>query len=171
MTVELLTYSEYGEPLDLTQQLIGEMLQKIGIQASLSSVQGSLMWADYNSGGLEQRGDFSIDLYDDGYAGLDPLPFIQNYYASSAAEPDNGWNVMRWSSAEFDRLLAEAATLDEEKRKTAFCQMAQILDAELPQILLFSTINADAYSARLSNVQANINDVVTWNAADWTLAP
>jgi len=168
MKVELLTYSEYGEPLDLTQQLIGEMLKKIGIDAALSSVPGSQMWADYASGGLEQRGDFSLDLYDDGYAGTDPLPFIQNYYASSAAEPDNGWNVGRWSSPEFDSLLEEAASLDETQRQETFCKMAQILDAELPQILLFSTINAEAYSARLTNVEANINDVVTWNVADWT---
>jgi hypothetical protein len=47
--------------------------------------------------------------------------------------------------------------------------MAQILDQQLPQILLFSTINADAYSNRLSGIQSNINGVVTWNIADWTL--
>ncbi len=169
MKAELMIYSEYGEPLDLSQQLIGEMLKKIGMDVSLSSVQGSVMWGDYNSGGLEQRGNFSLDMYDDGYAGLDPLPFLQNYYASSSTEPDNGWNVGRWKNADFDKLLEQAATLDEAQRKQAFCQMAQILDRELPQILLFSTINADAYSTRMSGVQANINDVVTWNVADWTL--
>ncbi len=170
MKVELSIYSEYGEPLDLTQQLIGEMLKAIGIDASLSSVQGSVMWADYASGGLEQNGNFSLDMYDDGYAGLDPLPFVQKYYASSSAEPDNGWNVGRWKNAEFDALVSQAVTIDEAKRKQVFCQMAQILDKELPQILLFSTINADAYANRLAGVQANINDVVTWNVADWTLA-
>ena len=34
---------------------------------------------------------------------------------------------------------------------------------------MFSTINADAYSTRLEGVQSTINDLVTWNAADWTI--
>jgi hypothetical protein len=35
--------------------------------------------------------------------------------------------------------------------------------------MLFSTINADAYADRLQGIQSNINDVVTWNAADWMI--
>jgi hypothetical protein len=48
--------------------------------------------------------------------------------------------------------------------------MAQILSDELPNIPLFSTLNADAHSARLLGVQSTINDIVTWNVANWTLA-
>jgi hypothetical protein len=47
--------------------------------------------------------------------------------------------------------------------------MAQIMEDELPVILLFSTINADAHSSRLHGIQSNINDLVSWNAADWTV--
>jgi peptide/nickel transport system substrate-binding protein len=167
---DLNIYAEYGEPLDLTQQLIGEMLAKVGMQVNLSSVQGSVLWADTASGGIEQLGNFNIDLYDDGYKGLDPTPFLYQYYSSGSMAPDAGWNVGRWKNDQFDTLLAETYTLDEARRKDAFCQMAKLLDDELPQILLFSTINADAYAQRLAGVQANINDVVTWNVASWTLA-
>ncbi len=165
---ELLTYSEYGEPLILTQQLIGEQLKNVGIEATLSQMQGSVIWADTASNGIEQTGNFDIDLYDDGYAGSDPTDFLYQYYYSSSAEPDNGWNIGRWINPDMDGLIDSAYTLDEEARQTAFCQMAQILDQELPQILLFSTLNADAYSTRVGNVQANVNNVVSWNAADWT---
>ena len=48
--------------------------------------------------------------------------------------------------------------------------MAKILDDQLPEILLFTTLNAEAYATRLAGVQANINDVVSWNVADWALA-
>jgi peptide/nickel transport system substrate-binding protein len=169
MSMELITYSEYGQPLDLTQQLVGEMLGKVGIHVELSKVQGSVLWADYQSGGLEQRGDFNIDLWDDGYSGADPTEFLQQSYSTDAAVPDQGYNFGRWMNTEFDTLLGQVYTLDEAQRKAAFCQMAQILDDELPQILLFSTINADAYSTRLSGIQSNINSVVTWNIADWTI--
>jgi len=166
---ELLTYSEYGEPLSLTQQLIAEMLKNVGIQADLSQVQGSVMWADSASSGLEQTGNFEIDLYDDGYAGNDPTDFIWQYYYSESAQPDYGWNIGRWTYPGFDDLVDSAYTLDETERTAAFCEMATILDSELPQILLFSTINAEAYSTRVQGVEANVNSVVSWNAADWTI--
>jgi peptide/nickel transport system substrate-binding protein len=166
---ELLTYSEYGEPLNLTQQLIGEMLKEVGIQADLTQTQGSVMWADSSSGGIEQNGDFNMDLYDDGYAGNDPTDFIWQYYNSASAQPDQGWNIGRWKNAQMDDLLDQAYTLDEKTRQNVFCQMATLLDQELPQILLFSTLNADAYSTRMDNVIANVNSVVSWNSADWKI--
>ncbi len=165
---ELLTYSEYGEPLILTQQLLAEQFKNVGIEADLSQVQGSVMWADTSNNGIEQTGNFNMDLYDDGYAGNDPTDFLYQYYYSTSAEPDNGWNIGRWINPEMDSLIDSAYSLDEEARQTAFCKMAQLLDAQLPQILLFSTLNADAYSTRVGNVQANVNSVVSWNAADWT---
>jgi peptide/nickel transport system substrate-binding protein len=167
---ELLTYSEYGDPLIQTQQLIGEMLKAVGIQADLTQSQGSVIWADAASGGIEQSGNFNMDLYDDGYAGIDPSYFLGYYYSSAAAEPDQGWNVVRFKNAEFDSLLDQANTLNQQGRQTAYCQMAQILDQQLPQILLFTTLNAEAYSTRLANIEANINSVVSWNVADWALA-
>ena len=166
---DLLTYSEYGEPLILTQQLIGEMFKAVGIQANLTQAEGSVIWADSASGGIEQSGNFNIDLYDDGYAGIDPSSFLSYYYSSASAVPDQGWNVVRFKNAEFDTLVEKTNTLNMQDRQAAFCQMAQILDQQLPQILLFTTLNAEAYSTRMGNVQANINDVVSWNVADWTV--
>ncbi len=166
---ELITYSEYGEPLTLTQQLIGEMLKNIGIQTDLLEVQGSIMWADTASGGIEQTGNFNMDLYDDGYAGNDPTDFIWQYYNSASATPDNGWNIGRWVNPQLDDLLNQAYTLDEPIRQKTFCDIAKLLDEQLPQILLFSTLNADAFSTRLKGVEANVNSVVSWNAADWTI--
>jgi peptide/nickel transport system substrate-binding protein len=169
MEVELITYSEYGEVLALTEQLIGEQLNSIGIGTRLTVMEGSVMWADSASGGIEQLGDFDLDLYDDGYAGVDPTDFLWQYYAADAALPDYGWNVGRWYNEEFEGLLSEAYTLDETYRQEIFCRMAEILYEEVPQILLFTTINADAFNNQLSGLQSSPNDMVTWNAADWTL--
>ncbi len=56
---------------------------------------------------------------------------------------------MRWQNDEFNTLLGEAYTLDEARRKEIFCQMAKIFDDQVPVILMFSTVNADAYSTRM----------------------
>ena len=45
MEMQFITYAEYGEPLILTQQLIAEMLGKLGIKLNLSVVEGSVLWA------------------------------------------------------------------------------------------------------------------------------
>jgi len=47
--------------------------------------------------------------------------------------------------------------------------MAQILDDEVPQVLLFSTLEVHGVSKRLKNTQPSTNDPFTWNVADWTV--
>jgi len=170
MEMEFITYAEYGEALNLTQQFISEELQQIGIATNLSIVEGSVLWAASEDGGIEQSGNFDMDIYDDGYAGTDPTDYLWSYYYSEAATPDYGYNYGDWINEDFDALLDEAYTLDEDYRKDLFCQMADILEAELPEALLFTTINADTHSTRLQGVQSTTNDIVTWNVADWTLS-
>jgi peptide/nickel transport system substrate-binding protein len=170
MAFELATYGEYGPELEQAHQLIGEMLGAVGMEVSLRIIQGTVMWADAASGGTEQNGEFDLDLYDDGYPGVDPTDHLYFYYHSYSAEPDNGFNVGRWINPDFDALLDEAYTLDEDYRKDLFCQMAVILDAELPQILLFSAITAEVHADRLQGIRSTANDMVTWNVAEWTLA-
>lgn len=170
MEMEFITYSDYGEPLNLTQQFIAEEMLAIGIKLNLSSVEGSVLWAYSADGGIEQSGNFDMDIWDDGYSGTDPNDYLWSYYYSEAATPDAGYNYGRWINADFDALMDEAYTLDEEYRKELFCQMAEILEAELPEAPLFTTVNADAHSVRLQGVQSSTNDIVTWNVADWTIA-
>jgi peptide/nickel transport system substrate-binding protein len=169
MEMEFITYAEFGEPLELTQQFIAEQLGKLGIKLNLTVVEGSVLWASSTDGGIEQNGNFDMDIWDDGYAGVDPTDFLWSYYSTDAAVPDAGYNYGRWSNEQFDTLLSNLYTLDEQQRKKDFCGMASILDEDLPELLLFTAINADAHSIRLQNIQSSTNDLVTWNAADWTL--
>jgi len=169
MEMEFITYGEFGESLELTQQYIAEQLGKIGIKLNLTVVEGSVLWALSTDGGIEQSGNFDMDIWDDGYGGIDPTDYVWGYYSADAAIPDIGYNYGRWTNDEFETLMGEAYTLDENVRKETFCKMASIMEEELPELLLFTAVNADAHSVRLQNVQSTTNDLVTWNAADWTL--
>jgi peptide/nickel transport system substrate-binding protein len=169
MEMEFITYAEYGEQLELTQQLIAEGLGKIGIKLNLTVVEGSVLWGASTDGGIEQSGNFDMDIWDDGYAGVDPTDFLWSYYSTDSTVPDVGYNYGRWSNEEFDALLGEVYTLDENVRKQKFCEMAKVMEAELPDLLLFTATNGDAHSVRLQGIQSTTNDLVTWNAADWTL--
>jgi peptide/nickel transport system substrate-binding protein len=167
MSMELVIYAEYGEALELTQQLIAEMLGDIGIDLELSVIEGNVLWADYASGGLEQTGNFDLNMWDDGYPGIDPTDHIWYYYTSAAAEPDYGWNIGRWMNDYADYWVDMTYVLDEEYRQETFCTLATLLDEEVPQILLFTAFDAGAHSTRLQGAQATVNDTHTWNVADW----
>jgi peptide/nickel transport system substrate-binding protein len=169
MEMEFMTYSEYGETLDLTQEYIAEKMGDLGIELHISRVEGSVLWDSAANGGIEQSGNFDMDIWDDGYSGNDPSDFIWGYYHSAAAVPDAGLNYGRYNNPDVDELIDSTYTLDEQARTDAFCQIAAILDKDLPQLLLFTTVDANAHSSQLQGVKSNANEIVTWNVADWTI--
>jgi len=169
MEMEFITYAESGKPIELTQQMIAKMLGDIGIKLNLRVVEGSVLWDRAENGGIEQNGNFDIDLWDDGYAGVDPTDYVWETYSQEAMTPGHGWNFFRWDNPVVDVLLEEAYTLDEQTRKDIFCAIGDFINEEVPVIHLFTVPNADAYSTRLEGVQSSVNDLVTWNIADWKL--
>jgi peptide/nickel transport system substrate-binding protein len=170
MSMEFAIYAEYGETLELAQQYIAEGLEAIGFDLDLLLVEGVIMWAPAEDGGTELSGNFDLDMWDDGYPGLDPTDnTLWYFYASGAMAEEEGFNIGRWVNEDFDAWLDEAYTLDEEYRQEVFCEIAPILEEELPQILLWTALDAHAISARLEGTQPSVNDPFTWNVADWTV--
>lgn len=170
LTMEFAIYAEYGEELELAQQLIAESLESIGFDVELLMLEGAIMWAPYDDGGTEQTGNYDLNMWDDGYPGTDPTDNqMWFFYHTDAGEPDMGWNVMRWSNEDFDAWYDELFYLDEEYRSEVFCEMANILEEELPQILLWSTFEGHGVASRINGAQPSVNDTLTWNVADWTI--
>ncbi len=170
LSMEFAIYAEYGESLELAQQYIAESLESIGFDLELALVEGVIMWAPAEEGGTETSGNFDLDMWDDGYPGLDPTDYILwAFYYSEATAENEGFNVGRWANEDFDAWLDEAYTLDEEYRQEVFCEIATILEEELPQILLWTALDAHGISSRLEGTQPSANDPFTWNVADWTV--
>ncbi len=164
MAMEFVLYGEAGELLLLSQQLIAENWKAIGVDTELLIVEGAVLWAEEEDGGTELGGNFEMDMWDDGYPGTDPSDFIWTYYSSASR-----WNFGWWYNEDMDAWIDEFYTLDEEYRIEAACEMAAILDDELPQLIFFSLLESHGVSERLQGVQPSANDQVTWNIADWTV--
>ncbi|MBC8335184.1 MAG: peptide ABC transporter substrate-binding protein [Anaerolineales bacterium] len=164
MSMEFTIYAEYGETLELAQQLISESWKAIGVDTELQMIEGAVMWAEAEDGGTEIAGEFELDMWDDGYPGTDPSDQIWTFYYS-----ESDWNYGDWYNEDMDAWIDEFYSLDEDYRLEVGCEMAAILEDELPQMLLFSTLEQHGVSERLQGVLPSANDPVTWNIADWTL--
>jgi peptide/nickel transport system substrate-binding protein len=164
MNMEFAIYAEYGLSLELAQQLIAENWLDIGLSTDLEIIEGSVMWAAAEEGGLEENGEFEMDMWDDGYPGLDASDYLWTYYYS-----ESEWNYGRYANEDADYYIDELYTLYDEDRLWAGCELAKILDADVPWINLFSTLEQHGVSTRLKGVLPSANDPVTWNVADWTL--
>jgi peptide/nickel transport system substrate-binding protein len=164
MSMEFAIYAEYGETLELTQQFIAESWKAIGVDTELQMIEGAIMWAEAEDGGTEIAGLYEMDMWDDGYPGTDPADQIWTFYYS-----ESDWNYGWWVNEDMDVWIDEFYSLDDEYRLEVACEMAAILEDELPQILLFSTLEQHGISDRLQGVLPSANDPVTWNIADWTL--
>ena len=164
MSMEFAIYAEYGETLELTQQYIAESWKELGIDTELLIIEGAIMWAEEEDGGTEIAGNYELDMWDDGYPGTDPSDQIWTFYYS-----ESDWNYGRWVNEDMDMWIDEFYSLDDEYRLEVACEMAAILEDELPQILLFSTLEMHGISERLNGVLPSANDPVTWNIADWSV--
>jgi len=169
MTMEFVIYAEYGETLEFAQQYIAELWANIGLETDLQIIEGTVLWAQSEDGGTELSGNFEMDMWDGGYGGVDPTGYLWDYYYYAS---DSEWNLANWTgeaAEEVAALIDELYTVDEEYRMEVFCDIALILEDELPSIHLFSTLEQFGLSDRMTGVRPTAYDILTWNVADWTV--
>ncbi|WP_244645565.1 peptide ABC transporter substrate-binding protein [Salinarimonas ramus] len=133
-----------------TMTAVGEMLRNIGIESTLTEMEGATYF-NY----LREDGDF--DVARAGWIGdyNDPQNFLFLY------ESDNlGFNYPRWANEEYDRLMQQAETeTDLQARAEILAQAERLFLSEVPAIpILFYTSKA-LVSPQLSGWEDNIMNV------------
>lgn len=175
LQLTLLTHDDWDAMAD-AQRLIAEMFRELGIRVFTDLVGPEDLWGNWEEGGLEAHGEFDLDLWDDGYPGIDPIDYLTWRYASwsipGLEDGGAGGNVMRFVNPEVDRLLQQVHTQpDPLERRQAFCQVGRILADERPMLYLVYFSDAHAFSSRLQGLVFNPNDALTWDVINWQLAP
>jgi peptide/nickel transport system substrate-binding protein len=170
----LLTYDGWDELAD-AQGLIAQMFRELGIRVFTDLTGPGDLWGDWEEGGLEVHGQFDLNLWDDGYPGVDPTDYLIWRYASwsipSMEDGGAGGNVMRFANDEVDRLLQQAlAQPDPLERRQTFCQIQRILAEERPMLYLVYFSDTYAFSSQLQGLVVNPNDALTWDVINWQLA-
>ena len=80
LTLQSYTYVEFGDQLVFAHQLIQGMLAEVGIDLRREVIEGSKLWGTWANDGIELHGNFDLDLWDDGYYGVDPTVYLTDYY-------------------------------------------------------------------------------------------
>ncbi len=168
------TYVEFGTEMERAHQLIEGMLSEIGIKLEREIVEGSKLWGKWENNGLELRGNFDINLWDDGYYGVDPTIYMADYFdPRSIPHRDNplaGLNTSRYRNpALADIFDALYTPLPNNRRRALLCELAITLDQDLPHIPLLAFPDIYGISLDLQGVAPHIYDTITWNAGDWVL--
>lgn len=169
------TYVEFGSQLDAAQGLIEGMLADVGIKLERQTVEGSKLWGTWEDNGIELRGNFDLDLWDDGYYGVDPTIYMTDYFDPRAIptrdNPIAGMNVSRYRNPNLIKVFDALHTpLPNNRRRALLCELAIALHQDLPQIPLLALPDMYAVNVNLQGIAPHIYDTVTWNAADWQLA-
>ncbi|MBN1993337.1 MAG: peptide ABC transporter substrate-binding protein [Anaerolineae bacterium] len=174
LTLKSYTYVEFGDELETAHRLIKGMLAEVGIDLQRETVEGSRLWNTWANNGLELRGNFDLDLWDDGYYGVDPTTYLTDYFdPRSIPTRDNpvaGLNVSRYRNLDLiDIFDALHAPLPNNRRRVLICDLAAVLHQDLPHIPLLALPDVYALNLALQGVSPHIYDTVTWNAGDWHL--
>jgi peptide/nickel transport system substrate-binding protein len=171
LQLTLLTYDGWDALAD-AQKLIAQMLRELGIRVFTDLAGPEDLWGNWEEGGLEAHGQFDLDLWDEGYPGIDPTDYLTWRYASwsipSMADGGAGGNVMRFTNPEVDRLLQQAqAQPDPMVRRQTFCQIQRVLADERPMLYLVYFSDTYAFSSQLQGLVINPNDALTWDVINW----
>lgn len=168
------TYLEFGEQMNIAHQLIEEMMANVGIKINRQVVEGGHLWDVWANDGIELHGQFDMDLWDNGYYGVDPTIYMADMFdprgIPSRNNPEAGLNVMRYRNPVLADIFDALYTpLPNNRRRALLCELAIVLEQDLPQIPLIAFPDAYGISIDLQGVAPHIYDTITWNAGDWQL--
>lgn len=174
LKLESYTYLEFGESMPIAHRLIEEMLANVGIQLERNVVEGGKLWDVWEDGGIELHGAYDMNMWDNGYYGIDPTGYLADMFdprgIPTQHNPLAGLNVSRYRNPTLGDIFDALYTpLPNNRRRVLLCELAIILDQDLPHIPLLAFPDPYGVSTDLQGVAPHIYDTVTWNAGDWQL--
>jgi len=154
-----------------TQLLVIEDMRKAGMEIYVQNAPSSVSIGNWAAGAPRVHGNFDI-LMHNAYTTSDPQSYMERFWASwTIPSPSNqgGLNEPRFTDPKFDAMLKQAASeVDQSKRKTIFCELAQILHDQVPMIYTYQALRIFAYHDRIQGWgPGNAWDNLGWNSSDW----
>jgi ABC-type transport system substrate-binding protein len=174
LVLQSYTYVEFGEDMEKAHDLVELLLAESGIQLERHIVEGGKLWDTWQNEGIELRGNFDLNLWDNGYYGVDPTTYLTDLYdPRSIPTRDNpiaGLNVSRYRNPDLAEIFDALHTpIPNNRRRALLCEVALTLFQDKPIIPLLAFPDLYGVHIDVQRVAPHIYDTVTWNAGDWQL--
>jgi peptide/nickel transport system substrate-binding protein len=172
LSIEMVGYSDF-RLLEQTMLVIADLYRDIGVEAEVRTVEMSVLFGGWSDRAARKTGDFDVLVYDTG-AGINPqLHVFDLLHSSNVPREENegaGGNYARWSNPRADELLELGGrSPDLDERRDAYCEVAELLNEEVPQIFLYQFAGGNAYATRLQGFRTSTWAGLAWNIDEWSL--
>ena len=147
-----------GEDHLKVAELVASELKQVGIEVRIRPGTSATIYRE------RQEGRFELGIGRYGQPFETDLRFL---LATGATD-----NVSKWSNAEADRVMEQAAgTVDPERRRQLYGRLQELFAEELPYLPLLQSVNLYAVKRRVHNYRPNpylLNGISDfWNASEW----
>ncbi|HEX9867562.1 MAG TPA: ABC transporter substrate-binding protein, partial [Candidatus Tectomicrobia bacterium] len=155
-----------------TQAIAKKAFEQIGIEVELKAVNASVYFSS-DPGNPDTYAHFyaDIQMYNTLAGSPDPQAHLNRFLSGQIAQKANNWsgrNVLRWSSAEYDRVWKEAESeLDPVKRAALIITLNDLLIEDVVVIPVIWRNGVRAVSYKLHGMELTSWDSDFWDLAYW----
>ena len=172
LELEMVGYSDF-RLLEQTMLVTADLWRDLGVDASVRTVEMSVLFGGWSDRAARKTGDFDILVYDTG-TGINPqLHAYDLLHSSNVPREENegaGGNYARWSNPRADELLELAGrSPDLDERRAAYCEVAELVDEDVPQLFLYQFAGGHAYATRLQGFEMSTWSGLMWNVSEWSI--
>ena len=171
LTLQMEGYTKF-QPLQKLEEALVVQFKAVGIEAKIHNDDGPVIFGSYADGSPRMTGNFDILVYD-GTLPIEPQATVANLFRSTAvpsADNPSGGNYSRWMNPAADALIDKAgSTLDMQERRAAYCQLGQLIAADLPQLYLYRFSEGYGVSNELYGYRVNMWGSLTWDVQNWQM--
>ncbi|HWA93939.1 MAG TPA: ABC transporter substrate-binding protein [Terracidiphilus sp.] len=144
-----------NEDTRLLAAVLQQQLGQVGIALDLRSFEFATFYSDVTRGAFQ--------LYSMRWIGGNEQPDILEYVFSTSRFSPKGANRSHYSSAEVDKLLADAdMNSDHAQRRADYTRVQQILQSDLPAVNLWYLDTVVVYNRRVTHVEPNASGSYTF---------
>lgn len=155
-TTMRLTYYSQNAKFSAAAEIIKDNLKQIGINVTLEPAETAVF-----KDNVYAKRDFDLALQSFTSSGDPAIGYHRLYVTNEGTDPNV--NATGYANSKVDDLLTQAGEVsDRDKRSQAYFQAQQILNEDVPTLILFDEQQADAYSNKLSGLYAGQNPDDQW---------
>jgi peptide/nickel transport system substrate-binding protein len=145
--------------------LIQGFLNSVGVEVSIKSYPGDVLFAPAGMGGILQQGKYDMSLAG-WYAGIDPDDSSQFMCRNF---PPGGYNYPRYCSPQMEALQHVALThYDRPTRRAAYFRIQELLARDNPELFDYYYKQMEPISVDFKGFDPN-PVVESWNAWQWSI--